>query len=214
MGSLRYIGFSILFCLIHLSGLAQSQQDSAVTPFQKGRWILGLTGTISSGSVRSDSASSDSYSLEYSLNLSGAKLVSDRWAIGGFFQGERSTPARFFTRETEAMVIGPQVTWYLSRSFYGSVFINVGVGYSRFRDQSDALVNGQVRSELVSGQGVAVLGTIGYAVVVTKNITFDLGLNTATSWIWAERTINSQPGIDDDFRLTEVAFSFGFKVLL
>lgn len=204
----------MLLCVCCLYGFAQSTADSSETAFRKGRWLLGLSGSVSSGSVQSDSASAAGYTIEYSLRLNGARFIADQWALGGFIRGERNTPARFNDRETEVLLFGPSATWYMSKAKAGSTFLSIGFGYSRFRDDFESIQMGQVNRELTTGQGVGVVGTIGYAVVIADRISFELGLDSSTNWIWAERSITGRPPFDENLRVGEVAFSFGFKVLL
>jgi len=167
-----------------------------------------------SGSVQSDSADASDYTIEYSLRVSGAKFIADRWAIGGFISGERNTPARYDDRVTETLLFGPFANWYMSKAKAGSAFLSLGVGYSRFRDEFRSVRQGQVNEELTTGQGIGIIGTIGYAVAIADRVVLEIGLDSSTNWIWAERMLTGQPTFDERLRIGNVAFSFGFKVLL
>ena len=142
-------------------------------------------------------------------------MVADRWAVGGFLKGQRVTPGGFAKRETESLLIGPEVTWYVSSAEAGSTFFRAGVGYTRYRDEFSFARGGLEIQEITSGQGVGIQGSVGYAVAIADRISFEIGLQSSLSWIWAEKRVGVQMiRTDEELTLGSVAFLFGFKALL
>ena len=100
--------------------------DSTVlTPFRKGRWLLKMSGSISSSSVRTDSIVGNSYVNAYSLDLSGSKFIADKWAIGVILVGERGGSKQIIDRTTETFFVGPLGSYYFSDNPTGLSLIHI-----------------------------------------------------------------------------------------
>ncbi len=205
----NFATFDLLFMTLPLS--LQIGIDSVTTPFRKSRWLLEMSGNVSSGTVRSDTASASGFDADYAIRLSGSKFVRDRLGVGLLLQGNRDNALRD-EREAESIFIGPLVTYYFSNSPSGSVFLQGAPGYVRYREEGivDLGVN-----EVVKGQGVGIFSTIGYSIVIKDMIGFDLGFTFLTSWLWGDRIIDNPPATSsENFVVSDYAFSFGFKVIL
>ena len=190
--------------------------DSTVlTPFRKGRWLLKMSGSISSSSVRTDSIGGSSYVNTYSLDLSGSKFIADKWALGMILAGERSGSKQFVDRTTETLFLGPLGSYYFSDNPTGSVFVRLSPGYSAFKNTVIEVNQGDENLDVITGQGVGFLVNLGYSLVLRDVVAFDLGFTYTSSWIWARHSINSGMDVrDENFRVGGIAFSFGFNVLL
>ncbi len=198
------------------TGYAQdAKADTLTTPFRKGRWLTGLNGTISSATSRLDSASNDLVSNRYSLELSTGIFVEDRWLMGLAFRAEKNGSKQFVERETESLFIGPVSSYYFMKGMTGSVFGSLSPGLVLIRDLTVIDQGGTITKELLVGQGFGLIGEVGYSFVIHDRIGFDLGLGVSSSWINATR--ESEPGgvtSKEKFQQGNVAFSFGFNVLL
>ena len=196
--------------------LAQSStQDEVTTPFRKGRWLTGLSGSISSTSTRLDTVQGTNFANQYALELSTGRFFKDRWLAGLTFRAERNSSEEFVVRDSESLFIGPLISHYFSDSKLGSVFILFSPGFTRFRDKTAIEQNGVVTQELIKGQGFGMLLNLGYSYVVHDRIAFDLGLSVSSNWINGRR--ESEPTGEnrkENFRVGGIAFSFGFNVLL
>ena len=206
---------AMLICLVGGLSAQDTMQDSAVTAFRKGRWWLGLSGGINSNVVRMDSTQQGDFGNEYNLDLSGGKFIADRWLLGAIFRAQRDGSTQDPKRELELFFIGPSATFFFSNNPIGSVFWQLSPGYSRFRELNIKDQGGSDLITKVSGQGFGFLTTFGYSLAVHDVVTFNMGFTYSTNWIDATRTVD--PGdimTDESFRVGNVAFSFGFNVIL
>ncbi len=216
MSNCRTLPLLTLIALLSIVIPTFGQSDSLdqQTAFRKSRWLIGISGTIGSGTVRTDAASSSGFNAEYSLSLSGSKFVTDGLAVGMIVRGQRNNPLRD-QRESESAFIGPLVTYFFSKNPVGSAYIQAGPGYVRYREESILDSGGQQINEEVVGNGAGLVSTFGYSIVIKDIVGFDLGFTLVTAWLTGDRTsdpplMNSQ----EKFRIGDYSFSFGFKVLL
>ena len=195
----------------------QNQDDtlSVNTPFRKGRWLTGLSGSISSGSNSLDSLGSGINRNQYSLELGTGMFVKDRLLIGGIISLSRTNSEEFFKETTEVLFIGPVASWYLTDGLQGSLFVSLAPGYVKFRDESGFNQNGNLNSVIINGNGVGGLLSFGYSYVLHDRVAFDLSLSYSQSWIKAD-VIQQPSNITsiEDLSTGDLSFSFGFNVLL
>ena len=123
--------FSVTLC-------AQSEEDSVTTntPFREGRWITGLSGSISSGSSSLDTVGSGVTRNQYTIDFRTGKFIKDRILLGGILGLTRSSTEEFTKRTLETLYIGPFATWYLTDGEQGSLFVSGSGGFVNFRDES------------------------------------------------------------------------------
>ena len=189
--------------------------DSVTTPFRKGRWITGITGSITSSRVDIKSEDAESSSNEYGFNILGGSFVRDRWLVGGVIQMDRSDAEGLSDLTTESLFFGPLASRYLSDSDRGSLFILLSPGYTRYRNVISFTDDLAVNEEQAEGSGFGFLINLGYSYVVFDRIAFDIGFTVAQRWLSIERV--QQPAnivFEDDIVLRDISFSFGFRVIL
>ncbi len=216
----RVILLSVLLVSVGLLRLntAYSQDadtNSISTPFRKGRWLTGLSGTISSNTSSLDSASNGLISNRYNLQLTTGIFVRDRWLVGLSFSAEKNGSKQFVERESEFLFIGPISSYYFLKGATGSIFGSFSPGFVLIRDRTAIDQGGMITQEILTGQGFGVIAQLGYSFVIHDRITFDMGMSVSSSWINATR--ESEPGgtrTIENFQQGNVAFSFGFNVLL
>ncbi len=214
---LRSLFIAVLISLTPGLVWAQNSSDSLenATPFRKGRWLTGLSGAISSGFNNLDTAQTSLNRNQYAIDFQTGQFIKDRLLIGGIVSLSRGNSEEFFDRTLEQLFIGPLATWYVSESEQGSIFINGGAGYTRFRDESEFLQGGTPSYISIKGNGIGILVRLGYSYVLHDRVGFDLGLNYNQSWLRAD--VIEQP-IDSretrSFTVGDISFSFGFNVLL
>ena len=208
---------SLLSLLVFSDAMASDQQDSVnnPTPFRKGRWLTGLSGSISSGSSSLSPTASGVSRNQYAMDFATGRFVKDRFLVGMIFQVSRTNSEEFIKRTAETLFLGPSASYYLSDSEQGSLFVTGSVGFAKFRDETELQQNGTLTRVEIDGNGLGSILRFGYAFVIHDRISFDLGLNLTTYWLSADRL--SQPGnttTKENFRVGDLSFSFGFNVLL
>ena len=192
-----------------------SDSSSVVTPFRKGRWLTGLSGSISSGSNSLDSIGSGIDRNQYNIELGTGNFVRDRLLIGGIISLSRSNSDEIFFETSELLFIGPVITWYLSNEDHGSLFLSATGGYAKFREESGYNLNGSPFAILIDGNGGGGQFSFGYSHVLHDRVSFDLKLGYALYWIGAN--VLEQPANISrrkNFTVGDLSFSFGFNVLL
>ncbi|NMM47601.1 hypothetical protein [Marinigracilibium pacificum] len=206
--------FSLAIMLFANDCLGQNS-DSTTTPFLKGKWISGLSGTISSGTTISDTTTQRGFNNNYGINLSTGRFMKDRLLVGAIFNATRQNSTEIIERNAEQLFVGPLVSYYISKSEQGSLFFSLSPGYSSYLDEIAIVRNGIRQGEKVKGDGFAIYFRFGYAYAIHRRILLELGLNITNSWINAERiSFPSNDSSQDKLQLGSLSFSFGFNVLL
>ena len=131
----------LLFVLVNSTAFSQSVKDTVEfkTPFRKGRWLTGLSGSISSGTSSLDTIGSGMTRNQYSIDFKTGKFLKDRILLGGLVMLSRSSSEEFTKRTKEILYVGPLVTWYFTEGDKGSLFIGGSGGFVNFRDESGFL---------------------------------------------------------------------------
>ena len=203
-----------MFCHI-LCSQSTSATDSLPTPFRKGRWNLGVSGIISSSAYKALGSDERSTNNRYGISLDGGKFFKERWLIGGIFEitGTEFSGSADFT--TETLFIGPLISRYLSPSSQGSLFLSLAPGYSRYRDEVIIEQTAISFDQASSGNGFGLVLSLGYSYVVRDRISFDIGFVLNQSWFRVDIDSGpTEPNISDDVAISNVAFTFGFNILL
>lgn len=192
-----------------------STADSTITPFRKGRWLTGITGTISSSVNETKSTDERTSSNEYALNIVGGNFFRDRWLVGGIVQMTRSDADGLTDLNSESLFLGPLISRYFSDSDRGSLFLTLSPGYTRYNNTISFMDDLDENFEESEGSGFGFIVNLGYSYVVFDRIAFDIGVAISQSWLNVERRL--EPGdvvFSDDINLRDISFSFGFRVLL
>ena len=210
---------AIVFFALMAIGTTLSQdsivKDSALSPFRKGRWLTGISGSINSDRNETGSNDEVSTSNEYSLNIIGGNFFKDRWLIGGIIQADRSDSEGITDISNETIFVGPLISHYFSDASRGSLFLSVSPGYTRYRDEIELLLVGEVTRELSEGSGFGILLNLGYSYVVFDRIAFDIGFGINQFWINVDRELMpDNTVVSDDIAIRNISLSFGFRVIL
>lgn len=215
----RPLSLTILLLVFFLTVNAIAQDsiptDSLTTPFRKGRWLTGITGSINSDRNETKSTDEVTTSNEYALNIVGGNFFKDRWLVGGIIQADRSDADGTTDINTETLFVGPLLVHYFSDSPRGSLFLSGAPGYTRYRNLvsfADGLIENQ---EISEGSGFAFIINLGYSYVVFDRIAFDIGFGVSQFWVDVDREL--QPGgsiSSDNVKIRNYNLSFGFRVLL
>lgn len=213
--------FNFCFLLFFLGTLFLQAQntsvatDSLATPFRKGRWLTGLSGSISSNTNKVTSADEKTITNEFGLNFSTGRFIKDRWLLGGRINTDRASSAGNVDRTTESLFVGPFVSYYLTENNRGSLFTTLSSGYVRYREETSFIDLTNPISELSEGGGFGALLGLGYSYVIHDQIAFDIGFDLNLFWIGMDQeqqpsgTIGSQ-----NISVSNTAFTFGFNVIL
>jgi len=195
----------------------ESTKDSITTPFRKGRWLLGMFGTIGSSTTENTTSSAKTVSNHYSIGIGSGVFIIDRLNIGFNLNLEREDVQNEASedRVVENLFIGPDVMYYISKSQVGSLYFGLSPGFSIYRDETQILQDEALIEHVYKGNGFGLMTTFGYTYVIKDNIGLDIGLNWSTHWINInEETIETESNSDLNFVISDLTFSFGFKILL
>ncbi|TAI47325.1 outer membrane beta-barrel protein [Flagellimonas allohymeniacidonis] len=211
--------YIVALLLLSASFCVQAQQnittDSLNTPFRKGRWLTGLSGSISSNSSEVRGSDLKTITNEFGLNISTGQFIKDRWLVGGTLNADRASSGGNIDSTTETLYIGPFTGYYLSSNSRGSLFARFSPGYVRYNEETQ-LNTLSVPSELESeGSGFGMLIGLGYSYVIHDKIAFDIGFDLNLFWIGIDQ-VQQPPGTTTSQNLTisNTAFTFGFNVIL
>jgi len=198
----------------------ETEKDTAVTSFRKGRWLAGLSGSISSGSIINESTDEKNVSNRYSIEVSSGKFIMDRLNVGFNINMERDNIQTDIAetdgaRTTENVFIGPKGAYYFSKSKIGSLFFSFSPGFIIYREDIVTTVENVTSEHIDKGYGYGILSTLGYSYVIYDFVVLDLGLNFSNYRIKIEQKESSDNSIQNvDFVSNGLSFSFGFKILL
>jgi hypothetical protein len=190
-------------------------QDSIVTPFRKGRWLSGLSGSFNSNTLELSGSDQLVTTNAYNLEIFTGTFFRDRWFIGANVLAGRSSGGGLIDRESETFLIGPSASYYFLKETYGSLYFSLLPGYLRIRESSNLELDGRDIIETVEGPGFALRTKLGYAYVISDRIVLDVGVGTTFAWL----DVQFESGLDRADREQSIFsnatfFSFGFNVLL
>ncbi|KAA1244454.1 DUF481 domain-containing protein [Aquimarina sp. RZ0] len=191
------------------------KNDSVVTPFRKGKWLTGLSGTINSSTIELRSTDETTTTNEYGINLTTGKFIKDRFLVGGTIAANRSNNSGIVERTTENLFVGPLVSYYISKVERGSLFFQVSPGYVRYIDNTRIEQTTGFVEELSEGSGFGTLLGVGYSYSFFDLVTFDIGLKTNLLWINIDQeSIPVNTATSEDIFVNSISFSFGFNILV
>jgi len=206
---------SVLLCsLVSFNGYTQTK-DSTMTAFKKGKWLTGLSGTISSNTSQEKNSNTKQVSNSYGINIETGKFIENRWLIGGKFNANRSSVGGNFDSTTETLYIGPYSNYYFTDNQTGSLFASLSVGYVRYRDKTQITQLEEVTQISGEGGGLGSIIGLGYSYTINSSIAFDLGLNMNLFWVdLTQESLTTQNPINTSISVSDLSFSFGFNILL
>ncbi len=194
---------------------SDSIQES--TPFRQKRWMVGLSGFITSSntSFSGTNGSRDNFSNDFFYNLEGSYFVRDRLAVGIFLGFSRSSSEELIIRETEGFVIGPGLRYYVSKNKEGSLYFQGSPFYIRFYDRSAILNIPASFDNSLLGKGLGVNIGLGYSYVFKDLVILEIGFANNFSWLNGKTTDKITNSITkQNFSQFELSFNFGLSILL
>ena len=206
----------LLFAFLLVAPNGQvSAQDTISTPFRKGRWLSGLSGSFSSSTLKLESSENLFSSNSYGLEIFTGAFVKDRWFLGFNVLAISGSGAGLVERESESMIIGPSVSHYFLKEPYGSLYVSLLPGYIRIREEGTVSNQEVSFTQKAVGPGFSTRIRLGYSYVIAQRIVLDVGVGTNFSWVDIRYQSNLE-GIDRDESIfaNTTFFSFGFNVLL
>ena len=210
----RVFVMTLVFVCGFSSLLAQSA-DSLETPFRKGRWFTGLSGSISSSTVSLDTSSDNSFTNRYGFSFDTKYFVRKRLALGVTLSASRENAEEFVTQESELFLIGPSARYYVVDNIRGSLFFEGFLGYSKFFERTTIDDPNFSLDQREKGGGIGSFAALGFSYVVSDKIIFDLALRYNLNLLSTER-INevSATSTSENIRLADLSFGFGFNIIL
>lgn len=212
--------FFLLAFLMYLtpSEYLQAQDtaiDSVTTPFQKGRWLSGLNGSLSSSTLKLQSADDLVSTSSFDLQIFTGTFIKDRWLVALNLIVGSSNSVGLIETESERMLIGPSVRYYFLKDPFGSLYMSVLPGYIRIREAGSYKDQESEIRQQADGPGFATRIRLGYSYVISRRIVLDVGVGTGLSWL----KVDYEPGLDalqqkESIFANSTFFSFGFNVLL
>lgn len=204
----------VFFLLLSFQGIISQEKDS-ITPFKKGRWLTGLSGSFTSNTSELGSSSERISTNTYGIDLTTGSFFKDRWLIGGLLSAERVSGGGKIERDLETLFIAPIISFYFSKNNQGSLFLSFAPGYMRFREETNINLNEQSITERIEGPGFGARLSLGYSYVIHNRIAFDIGLNVNNYWLKTEQeSLPLGSSMKEDIMINGINFSFGFNVLL
>lgn len=204
--------FLLLF-LFSFQNISCQEKDS-ITPFKKGRWLTGLSGSFASYTSILDNDNKVSTNT-YGLELTTGNFFKDRWLIGGLLSAERVSGGGKIERGLETFFIAPTIAFYLSKNYQGSLFISISPGYIRFREETIINLNEEPIIERIEGPGFGARLSLGYSYVIHNRIAFDIGLNVNNYWLnTKQESLPLGSSSKESIMINGINFFFGFNVLL
>ena len=193
----------------------QADSITLPTPFAKGKWISGLGGRFGTATADIDASGDKSFTNSYGLNFRTGKFIADRWVVGLAIDFSRISSSALVDDESDFFQVGPFVRFYASPNPNGSVFMQTGFGYAKFREKAQVSSPNFNLNTVTDGDGLGIAVGLGYAFMVSKTVAFDIGLNYDFSFLDAEiiDLINNVQ-MDQNFTRGGTVFSFGFTVVL
>jgi len=209
----------VIFTFLAITTCVTAQEikkDTTETPFRKGRWLTGLSGSISSGTIENTNSGNKSSSNQYGIEIGTGKFIKDRLLVGFLFNVQRQNfEGDAVKTNTEILAIGLRGSYYLSKSKIGSLFFSLAPSFVVYRDKNSLIQEDEFTELLSKGEGIGILSTLGYSYVLHDRIAFDLGLSTNVSWLNVEQNRGLEESINNvNFVLSDLSFTFGFNVLL
>ena len=197
--------------------LEEPDSSDQSTPFRLKRWMVGLSGFITSSntSLSGANGSTDNYSNNFFYNLRGSYFVRDRLAVGIFMGFTRSSSEELIIKETEGFVIGPGIRYYVSKNREGSLYFQGSLFYARFYDRSAILNIPASIDNSLQGKGVGVNIGLGYSYVFKDLVILEIGFANNFSWLNGKTTDKITNNITkQNFTQFELSFDFGLSILL
>ena len=211
--SFLVIGFLLLPIL--LASAQEITQDSVTTPFRKGRWLSGLSGSFSSSALEISGSEELVSSNAYSLEVFTGTFFKDRWFVGANILAGRSEGSGLVERESETFLLGPSIGYYFLKESYGSLYLSVLPGYIRIRETSSVDLERRLVQQTVEGPGFALRTRLGYAYVISDRVVLDVGVGTSLAWLDIDLTSEALGANQNDSIFSNSTFfSFGFNVIL
>ncbi len=209
----------IVVAIFIICNISAQTTDSLETAFRKGRFLTGLSGSISSTTTDAGNLNSKATSNNFGINIQSGKFFKNRLLIGGIFQANKISNSGAFTKTTETFYIGPFSNYYFMDNKTGSLFTSLSLGYVRYKDKTeleeiDPLIN-QATQQLSEGGGLGSIIGFGYSYTINDFIAFDLGVNVNLFWVDIEqKLLPNQTITNTSISSNDVSFSFGFNVIL
>ncbi|MEJ2583696.1 MAG: hypothetical protein P8Z38_01205 [Robiginitalea sp.] len=192
-----------------------ADRDTVTTPFRKGRWLSGLSGSFSSSTLKLGSSEDLFSSNSYGIEIFSGKFFRDRWFVGFNLLAIRSNGSGLIESESEYLLIGPSLSHYFLKEPYGSLYVSVLPGYIRIREERSVLLGGNILTQNAEGPGFGTRIRLGYSYVISGKIVLDVGVGSSLAWL----DVSYRPEVEAVNRKESIFssgtfFSFGFNVLL
>lgn len=203
-----------IFCSNQLQA-QQTQADSLDTPFRKGRWLTGLSGSIRSSTSEISGLDEKTVTNEFGLNIATGRFIKDRLLIGGNFNAERASSGGNIDNNRETLFVGPFLSYYISKNHRGSLFTRVSPGYVRYSEEVRLNSLASPTSFASEGGGFGTLLGLGYSYVIDDKIAFDIGFDLNLFWVSVD--VEEQPVgtvSTQNIAISNTAFTFGFNIIL
>ena len=210
--------FFLLLCAtpsMHLCAQDAQANDSTTTPFKKGRWLSGLSGTFSSSALKLESQDVLFANSSYGLDIFTGIFFKERWFAGINVSAVQSGGKGLIERESETFIIGPSIRRYFLKEAYGSLYLSVFPGFIRIREESRVGIEEEVFEQIAEGPGFAIRTRLGYSYVLSPRIILDVGVGTSLAWLDLTYENDRQEILRNESVFSNTTFfSFGFNVML
>lgn len=215
---MKEVRYSFLFLPLFLFATevhAQEAEGAKTHPFEKGRFITGINGSIRSGqkSRTTINSSQDSKTFDFTLGTQSGVFIRKRLLLGGSLQVSKSNSETSVLKlNEEIFTIGPWTRYYLGKDPKASIFIELNLFFARenIDTQSGTITNRELKANGFGGSA----GT-GFTYVVNNNIAFDLTLAyNAIQFYGKDYNLLTDTSSKINFSESFLAVTFGFRIML
>lgn len=216
MKNSKHIHLATIFAILFYALAFAQQNDSTTTAFREGRWLTGLSGSISSTTTQVDNIGDKNTSNNFGINIETGKFIKNRFLIGGRFQTNKISNSGSIDTTTETFYVGPFSNYYFLDNRTGSLFATASFGYVRYKNEVQyGQLNELISQQNSEGSGIGTILGVGYSYSINDFIAFDFGLNVNLFWVNIEQeSLPTGTITNTSITSNDISFSFGFNVIL
>ncbi|PWJ40137.1 hypothetical protein [Sediminitomix flava] len=205
-----------LLLLVPFEVFSQSELDSTYTPFRKGMWISGLSGTMTSNTFIEKNSNLNANANTFDLKSNSAIFIKERWALGWNIIISGSGNSANGGLGSSEISIGPYSRYYFSKTLPGALYVELTALYTNLTDRDDAFNSGQVAlGQEITLDGGGFRAGLGYTHILRRGIAFDFGMEFNALWAGGDVTdLNTDTTTPVNVYIGGIEFDFGFIIFI
>jgi hypothetical protein len=208
--------FACIVLLLSSISLFSQERDSTI--LIKGRYITGLSGSISSQSVNGNILGGQVTRKvnEYIIGTKSGYFIQDGWTLGLDFtlsKSEFKNPELHVS--SEKLSLGLWSRYYFMRYYNGALYAELTPFYTVINELNDIQTANFVFAQELHGRGYGIKPAFGFAYLINKNVGFGMSVSYQIGRIYADRTDLILETISkEDYEFSQLNFNFSFQIYL